>query len=59
MNAKQVIAAMSEAHRLIDSVDFVASPGDSEIVKANLIQAIDSINDLKKAVGDMLTEFGK
>jgi phosphatidylserine decarboxylase len=59
MNAKMVIFAMREAFRLIDSVAYVGNPGDSEIVKADLLRAIQSIEGLKKTVEDLLLELAK
>ena len=59
MNAEMIIFAMKEAHRLIDSVAFVASPDDSQIVKSDLLRAIDSIEGLRKSVMEIMVEFAK
>lgn len=57
MNANQIIFALKEAHRLIDSVEFVGSPGDSEIVKSDLERAIQSMKDAQKMVMDLMVEY--
>jgi len=59
MNASMIMFAMKEAHRLIDSVEFVGSPGDSEIVKDDLLRAIAAIEALQKTVAVLMVEFTK
>lgn len=57
MNASMIIFSMREAYRLIDSVEFVGSKGDSEIVKSDLLRAVESIESLQKTVAQIMVEF--
>ena len=57
MNASMIVFAMKEAHRLIDSAAYVGPHEDSEIVKADLLRAIDAIQNLQKTVAVLMTEF--
>lgn len=43
MNVRNIVKAMQEAHKLIDSVAYVTELGDTEKVKADLGKAIETM----------------